>query len=56
MDAEWISDAEKANEDVSEQEWEDLTLKKLQIAITKSQKWKSPGVDKICTRLLASRH
>ena len=45
--AEWIKNTEKANVEVPEQEWQELTVKDLKLALTKSQKWKSPGVDKV---------
>lgn len=46
-EAEWIGREEERMSDVREQEWEPITVKELQIATGKSQKWKSPGVDKI---------
>ena len=38
---------EKENEKVKEQEWEIITALELKAALTKSQKWKSPGIDKV---------
>ena len=37
---------ERMNE-VEEQEWEVINIEELRSALTKSHKWKSPGVDKI---------
>ena len=38
---------EEGNEKVNEQEWENITILKLNAAMTKSQRWKSPGIDKV---------
>ena len=38
---------EKGNEKVKEQEWENITVLELKAALTKSQKWKSPGISKV---------
>ena len=38
---------EKRNEKVKEQEWQNINILELQAALTKSQKWKSPGIDKV---------
>ena len=43
--ASWIENMEKGNEKVKEQEWEDITVLELKAALTKSQKWKSPGIE-----------
>ena len=43
----WIGNAEKENEKVNEQKWENITVLELKAALTKSQKWKSPGVNKV---------
>ena len=43
----WIGNAEKENEKVNEQKWENITVLGLKAALTKSQKWKSPGVNKV---------
>ena len=46
-EAEWIRrEGERMNE-VEEQEWEVINIEELRSALTKSHKWKSPGVDKI---------
>ena len=37
----------KGNEKVKEQEWQNITVRELQTALNKSQKWKSPGIDKV---------
>ena len=47
MSASWIGNMEKENEKVKEQEWEIITVPELKAALTKSQKWKSPGIDKV---------
>ena len=38
---------EKENEKVKEKEWEIITALELKAALTKSQKWKSPGIEKV---------
>ena len=38
---------EKGNEKVNGQKWENITVLELKAALTKSQKWKSPGIDKV---------
>ena len=38
---------EKGNEKVKEQEWENITVLELKAALTKSQKWKSPRIEKV---------
>ena len=38
---------EKENETVKKQEWENITVLELKAALTKSQKWKLPGIDKV---------
>ena len=38
---------EKRNEKVKEQEWQNITVLELQAALTKSQKLKTPGIDKV---------
>ena len=38
---------EKENEKVKEREWEKITVFELKAALTKSSKWKSPGIDKV---------
>ena len=47
MFASWIGNMEKGNEKVKEQEWENITVLELKAALTKSQKWKSSGIDKV---------
>ena len=46
MSVSWIGNKIKENEKVNEQEWENITVLELKAALTKSQKWKSPGIDK----------
>ena len=38
---------EKENEKVKQQERKNITVLELKAALTKFQKWKSPGIDKI---------
>ena len=38
---------EKGNEKIKEQEWPNITVLELKAALTKSQKWKSPGFDNV---------
>ena len=45
--ASWIGNTEKENEKVNEQEWENITVLEPKTALTKSQKWKSPGIKKV---------
>ena len=47
ISASWIGNKEKENEKVKEQEWENITVLELKEALTKSQKWKSPGIDRV---------
>ena len=44
MSARWIENTEIENRKVNEQEWESITVFELKAALTKSQKWKSPGI------------
>ena len=46
-EAEWIRREEETMNEVEEQEWEVINIEELCSALTKSPKWKSPGVDKI---------
>ena len=52
MSASWIGNTEKENEKVNEQKWEDMTVLELKATLTKSQKWKSLGSDKVPNFLL----
>ena len=45
MSASWIGNMEKGNQKVKEQEWQNITVLELKAALTKSQKWKSPGIE-----------
>ena len=47
MSASWIGNIQKENEKVKEQKLENITVLELKAALTKSQKWKSPGNDKV---------
>ena len=47
MSASWIGNMGKGNKKVKEQEWQNVTVLELKAALTKSQKWKSPGIDKV---------
>ena len=46
-EAELIRREEDRMNEVEEQEWEVINIEELRSALTKSHKWKSPGVDKI---------
>ena len=46
-EAEWVRCEEERMNEVEEQEWEVINIEELRSALTKSHKWKSPGVDKI---------
>ena len=46
-DASWIEKNATQNEEINIQEWENITVSEIKTALTKSQKWKSPGIDKI---------
>ena len=47
MSASWIGNMEKGNEKVKKQEWENIAVLEMKAALTKSQKWKSPAIDKV---------
>ena len=47
MTANWTGNMEKENEKANEQEWENITVPELKATLTKSQRWKSPGIDKV---------
>ena len=47
MSASWIGNMEKENEKVKEEEWQNITVLELKAVLTKSQKRKSPGIDKV---------
>ena len=47
MSASWIGNMEKENETVKKQEWENITVLELKAELTKPQKWKLPGIDKV---------
>ena len=47
MSASWIENMEKGNKKVKEQELENITVLELTVALTKSQKQKSPGIEKV---------
>ena len=46
-EAEWIRREEERMNEVEEKEWEVINIEELLSALTKSHKWKSPGVDQI---------
>ena len=50
MSASYIGNMKKGNEKVKKQEWENLTVLELKSALTKSKKWKSPGIDKFLVK------
>ena len=45
--AEWVKNTERENSEVCRQNWEHITVTELRAALSKSQKWKSPGIDKV---------
>ena len=47
MNAEWIRQLEKDNQDIPEQIWLDISIEETKIAIKRSKNWKSPGNDGI---------
>ena len=47
MSASWIGNMKKENETVKKQEWENITVLELKAELTKPQKWKLPGIDKV---------
>ena len=47
MSASWIGNMGKGTKKLKEQGWENITVLELKAALTKSQKWKSPGIDKV---------
>ncbi|XP_063588611.1 uncharacterized protein LOC134765758 [Penaeus indicus] len=46
-EAEWIKREQERMNEVEQQQWDEITVIKLRNASAKSQKWKSPGVDKM---------
>ncbi|XP_063585358.1 uncharacterized protein LOC134762742 [Penaeus indicus] len=46
-EAEWIKREQERMNEVEQQQWDEITVIELRNALAKSQKWKSPGVDKI---------
>ena len=47
MSASWIGNMEKGKKKVKEQEWQNISVLKPKAALTKSQKLKSTGIDKV---------
>ena len=47
MSASWIGNTEKENEKVNEQEWKNITVHKLKVALIKAQEWNSPGIAQV---------
>ena len=45
--ASWIGNMGKGSKKLKEQKWENITVLELKAALTKSQKWKSPGIVKV---------
>ena len=45
--AEWIKAIEEGKEHIEEQQWIDISTEEVEMALKKSHKWKSAGVDKI---------
>ena len=45
--AAWLKDIEEKTEDVSQQEWGNITVHEIREVLTKSHKWKSPGIDQL---------
>ena len=43
----WIKREEEGTKETEQQEWEDIKLKEVKFSLKKSQKWKSPGLDKL---------
>ena len=46
-DAEWINKVAEKYKNIETQSWDDITIEELQIALKRSQQWKSPGIDKV---------
>ena len=46
-ETEWIKNTEEVNKNKEQQEWKKITKEELELALKKSHKWKSPGIDKI---------
>ena len=45
--AEWMERQKERTSEVDEQQWERIDSSELRVTLGKSQKWKSPGIDKI---------
>ena len=45
--AEWMERQKERMNEVDEQQWEKIDCSELRVTLGKSQKWKSPGIDKI---------
>jgi len=46
-DAEWSDRVAEKYKDIETQSWDDINIEELECALKKSQKWKSPGIDKV---------
>ncbi|XP_066933825.1 uncharacterized protein [Clytia hemisphaerica] len=46
-EATWIEREEERMQGKKEQEWEEITVEEVRVALGKTQKWKSPGIDKV---------
>ena len=56
QDASWLKDQESIYEDVPIQQWEDISIDEVKCVLSKSSKWKSPGIDKIPNYWINSLH
>ena len=45
--AAWLKDIEEKTEDVSQQEWGNISVHEIREVLKKSHKWKSPGIDQL---------
>ena len=45
--AAWLKDIEEKTEDVSQQEWGNITVHEIREVLKNSHKWKSPGIDQL---------
>ena len=54
--AEWLGRENERMRDVEQQRWVEITVEELRSALSKSHKWKTPGIDKIPNFWLNSLH
>ena len=45
--AEWIDRVAEKYKNIEAQSWDDINIEELENALKKSQKWTSPGIDKV---------